>query len=607
MRLLVRKYSILYSALIFVFVIVNVIGTDSMRRVFIDGDGSGHYAYLPSLVINHSVDFGQVFEFEKQQRPPDYMGHYFHKHGDIFIDKYTSGTALLQLPFFLLAYLLSVIFGFSPDGYNVIFQYSIAIATLFWVGLGITYFVKLLSLYGIDKRFSWLMAGVTLFGTNLFLYTFIQPSFTHAYSFSIITIFLYFARKIFIDYEKRSVLIASFIFGIIVLIRPANILIVAALPFIAGTQQKFFNSIRQKLSNYDFIIAVLIFILAISPQLVINYLQTGSLIIYGYKDEGFYFSDPQFFNFLFSYKKGWFIYTPLFLFLIPAILFLWHRTKYEFLTFLGFLAFLIYILSSWWNWYYGDSFGMRPMVDYYGLFMLIIALLISKIRFNWLISATTILILLFTILNIIQSYQYAVGIIHPDSMTKKSYWHVFLKLDKDYKNIIASGDETYYGSLSEIPFFSTHDHIESFGNGWNEALNTNSELWFSDSLSVLQSEEFIYSPSFRYFIQDSLVGLKNIYVRFNTRYLEETENAAIGAVFVVDITDVGGENNFYKVFRIKPLPDEKLNTWQKGSIGFKLPEITGNMDQIKFYVWNVEKQAYLLDDLSLEFYIYDTP
>ncbi len=99
MKLLVRKYSILYSALIFVFVIVNVIGTDSIRRVFIDGDGSGHYAYLPSLVIYHSVDFGQVFEFEKQQRPPDYMGHYFHSHGNIYIDKYTSGTALLQLPF----------------------------------------------------------------------------------------------------------------------------------------------------------------------------------------------------------------------------------------------------------------------------------------------------------------------------------------------------------------------------------------------------------------------------------------------------------------------------------------------------------------------------
>ena len=130
MRKLFRKYSILYLALIVVFLIVNFLGTNSTRKVFIDGDGSGHYSYLPSIFIYHSVDFEQVFQFEKQKRPPDYMGHNYHKRGDVLINKFSVGTAFLQLPFFLIALLLSFLFGFSPDGYNIIFQYSVAFSTL---------------------------------------------------------------------------------------------------------------------------------------------------------------------------------------------------------------------------------------------------------------------------------------------------------------------------------------------------------------------------------------------------------------------------------------------------------------------------------------------
>ncbi len=45
-------------------------------------------------------------------------------------------------------------------------------------------------------------------------------------------------------------------------------------------------------------------------------------------------------------------------------------------------------------------------------------------------------------------------------------------------------------------------------------------------------------------------------------------------------------------------------TRKEGSIGFKLPEINDNMAYIKFYIWNVEKQTYLLDDLAIQLYTY---
>jgi len=597
---------LLYLALIIVFIIINFLGTNSFRKVFIDGDGRGHYAYLTSLLIYHSVDFDDVFRFEKQNRPPDFMGHYYHEIDDTLINKYTAGTALLQLPFFLLGFLLSFIFGFPQDGYNVIFQYCVALSTLFWVGIGLIYFVKLLGTYNIKQKYAWLMAIVGLFGTNLFYYTFIQPSFSHAYSFSLITIFLYFSRMVFIDYKKRYVLLASFLLGLIVLVRPINIIVIASLPFIAETSQNFFDAIKRKVSNHDYFPAVLIFLLAISPQLIINYLQTGNIIIYGYKNEGFYFSDPQIINFLFSYKKGWLIYSPLFLLLLPAIIYLWrHRSKYVSITFLLFLVVQVYIFSSWWNWYYGDSFGMRPMVDYYGLFLLAIALLLYNIKIQWIKVVMAFFVFLVVLLNVVQSYQYAVGIIHPDSMSKNGYWYVFLKTDRKYKQAIAGGDETYYGKLNEKPFFTTHNQIENFDEGWTIPQNFNNKVASSDSLSVTQNYNSNYSPSFKIYISDTLTGYNNIYVRFKTSYYEMEQNTAKNAVFVVDISDAVGNAVFYKTFPIKQLPDNLVNMWQIGSIGFKLPEITQNMSYIKFYVWNVKKQTYLLDDLSLELYTYD--
>ena len=188
-------------------------------------------------------------------------------------------------------------------------------------------------------------------------------------------------------------------------------------------------------------------------------------------------------------------------------------------------------------------------------------------------------------------------------MTKKGYWYVFLKTNKKFKRAISGGDETYYGKLAEKPFFSTYNHIDNYDEGWatpNSVINATD----SDSSSVLQNSTNVYSPSFIFYLSDTLIGYNNIYVRFETGYFEMEQNAAKNVVFVVDITDTDGNIEFYKTFPVKQLPDNVINSWQTGSIGFKLPEITENMSFIKFYVWNVKNQTYLLDELSLEFYTY---
>ncbi len=605
-KLALKKYFILLITMFLIFSGVNIIGTDSLRKIYIDGDGSGHYAYLPSLLIYKTVDFTDVFEVEKSRRPQDYMGHYFHKYGDIYINKYTSGTAMLQLPFFVISYLLSILFGFETDGYNVIFQYCIAFSALFWVGLGMIFLVKFLHSYGIRRNYGWIMSFVCLLGTNLFFYTFVQPSFSHAYSFSLISIFVFYVRHIFHNYTRNYVYIAAFILGLIVLVRPANLIVIGIIPFLAGDFKVFISTIKNKVINLDFIPAICVFIIAISPQLIINYLQTGSLIIYGYKNEGFYFSDPQFINFLLSYKKGWLIYTPFFFLLFPTSLYLWQKvSKYSFFAFWMFFILLVSVFSSWWNWYYGDSFGMRPMVDYYSIFILVITLGIFSINKKWISIITIIFIGLVVMLNIVQTFQYAVGIIHPDSMTKAGYWHVFLNIDRKNANCISGSDETFYGKINNNPFHTSKTSILKSDEGWTRPCLGDNKIWVSDSMSAKQNKECIYSPSYKFTIPDSLIGYGNIYIKYSTSYFEEYIDAALQTVFVVDIRNNEDESVFYKTFKLKRLPDNSAFIWKEGSIGFKLPIIGSDMDYIKFYLWNTEEQSYNLDNIKVELYTYD--
>ena len=52
------------------------------------------------------------------------------------------------------------------------------------------------------------------------------------------------------------------------------------------------------------------------------------------------------------------------------------------------------------------------------------------------------------------------------------------------------------------------------------------------------------------------------------------------------------------------VPDDIVNEWQTGSIGFNIPNISANMASMKFYIWNSNNQIYYIDDLSIKLYTY---
>jgi len=594
-------WGLLFSVTVILFLLVNFVWPDgNIRLQTIDGDGRGYYDYLPALFINKTVDFKQTFEYEKASQPLEYLGHNFHEINGVYINKFTVGTALMILPFYLVAQVVSPIVGLPADGHSILFHYAVALAALWWLWVGFFFFRKLLRSYKISESIIVATVLGLLLVTNLFHYAFVDVAFSHVYSFAAITSFLYFSRLLILAKGNRYALLSAFTLGLVVLIRPVNGLVILAVPVLADNPEDFQKSVVRLFGSLKTgLLIVLMFLSGILPQLLINYLQTGNPIVYGYKGEGFDFLHPHLAAFLFGFKKGWFVYTPVMLLLIPAMVALWKKSKHLFWSFLLFLTILVYVFSSWWNWYYGDGFGMRPMVEYYGLFGLITALWIEKQKLFY--KRVVLLVMVaFSILNVVQTYQYSKGIIDVDSMTGEAYSYVFLRTSDKYRNVIGSGDESFYGKLTNKPLLESVNSFDAKTGGWSATKSTDTDVFKSSPKSFRFNQNVPYSPSFS-FVADSLYSNHKLYLKLNLNYFEPTIDASVQALYVVDIRNSLNRLKFYKAFRIKRLPDKVVHRWRKSHIGIVLPNLKVG-DKVKVYCWNKMLTRFNIDDFEVALY-----
>ncbi len=213
---------------------------------------------------------------------------------------------------------------------------------------------------------------------------------------------------------------------IIVLSRPINALVVLFIPFLFPTLKGFFNVLRKYLTSWNSIIKLVVpFLVVTAVQLLYYKLATDYFLVYSYDEEGFNFSNPEWINFLFSYKKGLFLYTPMYLLGVVSLFFVKRLTLFQKSAWLIAMALIVYVFSSWWMWFYGGSFSARVMVEYIPVFMLPLALLLTQLKGSQRAVITTVVVLLILVCQI-QSYQYRYYENHYGDMTKERYWKVFL-------------------------------------------------------------------------------------------------------------------------------------------------------------------------------------
>jgi hypothetical protein len=157
---------------------------------------------------------------------------------------------------------------------------------------------------------------------------------------------------------------------------------------------------------------------------------TGYFRVLNLHAERFSFFDPYTFKFLFSYKKGWLLYTPVMIFGISGFYFLFKANKNIWLSLFLFFILNLYVTSSWECWWYAASFSQRPMVETYAMMLFPMGYFLNWLSDNkkkWQGRVLFSCLFLLILLNIFQTWQFLNSIIDAERMTKEYYWAVFGK------------------------------------------------------------------------------------------------------------------------------------------------------------------------------------
>jgi hypothetical protein len=378
-------YKKIFWALFLGLLIFLTLNKHSRRQLFdyhsqIWSDKAGYYIYLPSLFIYHfdpahfpanietNTGDGFCLDFENKK----------------VYTKYPCGVAVLQTPFFLTAHCIAIISDLEPNGFSAIYHTAIDLAGVFYLVVGLFFLEKFLSEVIKNKNVIVLTLFLLLFATNLIYYGIDETGMSHVYSFCIFSLLLYFSPLLFKKEktERKYVIIVGTLIGLIIILRPLNVLYI---PFYLLINITSWTSLRERIillltKAYIFVPVILVVIL---PQLLYYYYLTGSPFMYSYTNESFIYKyAPMLPEIWIAPKNGWMLYNPIHFFTIAGMIYM-IRNKiangwYVLLLFL----IVSYVCASWWSWELGCAYGYRGFIEFYSLFALPLTYIIKYIIEN---------------------------------------------------------------------------------------------------------------------------------------------------------------------------------------------------------------------------------
>ena len=350
----------------------------------------------------------------------------------IFLPKVTFGLAILYLPWFLIAMLITRITGNTMDAYSEIFAWSGYVGSLIYILIGLWFLRKSLLKFFNEWAVSFTLAALML-ATNLTYYTLSWNLMSHGYLFFLFCLLIWFSIR-WHETRKWSILdLIALVLGLATLIRPTE-LVTILFPILFGVTS--FSEWKMKLFvvlNYRWklILTFSIFILPLFLQMLYWKIYAGIWLFYSYgSNEHFFFQEPEILNVLLSFRNGLLPYSPILIFAFIGFWYLWKNKKSIFFS--VFITFFValFVISSWWCWWFGGSYGMRALVQYYAILAFPFAACVQYLflRFNILKLTFVLLLLLCTAHNYVNIQLFKIAVLHWDSMTRKSYFMTQFKL-----------------------------------------------------------------------------------------------------------------------------------------------------------------------------------
>lgn len=586
LRNYVPEFIVLIYAIIF---LLTKNPTNQWDRV-IASDGKGYYAYLPALFIYHDTDFGFIDGYETLYYPASNLlfKDFRFQTGDGIVNKYFPGCSVLWLPFFAGGQFAAVQFGYPTDGYSLPYQWAIALSAFFYFWLALRILRRILRFYISDeKAVGWTLAAIAL-ATNLIYYTVNAGSQVHVYDFFLISAFIYSILAACKWGKTKYVVSAAFMVGMILITRPQDGIVVFAVPFISGSFIRFQKLLKKIFFDWrSLILSIVALALPLSIPVTYWFLKTGHFLIYSYGNEYFNLANPHLFKFLFSFEKGWLLYTPIAAVSLFGLLFLYKNNKWQFFSLSLFLFFLVYFLSSWWAWNYTSFVGQRVMIDYYAFFAILLIYIFLWLKNIKNKSWFPVAISFFIALNLMQFAQHLIWVYPAGPVTAQTYFGNFFSFDKGSTFIIPEKD------ISEKQGFAYVDgnnnvlfKTENFRVSTTCRSNTNAFLIDS---SVNEKQFFVVGIGNYLNISPVILSIRGWY-----------NPSTVDSALLINIK-IGNIKEIYSINEHNLMPGLKAGKWKYAEMAMYLPFVRSLSDSLFISFANRSGGNVLFDDINVEF------
>lgn len=396
-------------------------------------DIEGYHHYLPATIIHGDAgDLSYVDELDRRiHRAQDHARFGIHRIASTGKDqnKFTCGVALFNLPGFLAAHAYALATDpASADGYTRPYQVAVMLSTVLFAALGLWLLREFLLRY-VPGRDATVALVIIAFGTNLFFYSTLNAGMSHAYVFFLFAWVLWLTDRWHQEQRAIHATLIGLAVGWSLLTRPTDGLILLV-PLLWRSGPKGTSSLAIIRRHPRHLLwALLAALIIILPQSLYWKHVTGSFLHYSYHDEGFDFLHPHIIDGLFSYRKGWLLYHPLvaigffglFLMVVRRV------TRAMAVPIAVYTLLAIYVVFSWEQWWYGGSFGCRPLIPALALLALPMAEVSASLfrlrRWIWLLL---IVVVAGGIkLNMFQQDLYRKAVLHWSEETREGYWDSF--------------------------------------------------------------------------------------------------------------------------------------------------------------------------------------
>lgn len=607
-NLSLSQYAVIGLCLYLAFIVSNNIPNNPIAW-----DVFGYYLYLPLTFIYHdlgmkNIDVIQAIIAKYNSTATFYQA--YQVDGGLWLDKYPMGMAILYLPSFLIGHIIALMGGFPTDGFSRPYQLSLHFGSLVYSMIGVVFTRKVLRKF-FSENITFITLILIILGTNYFHNAGYSNTMSHNYIFTIYAIMLYYIIKWHESYKTKHIFIVAVMAGLAILSRPSEA-VCLFIPLLWGVYDK--QSLQKKfillLSKWKQIalFGVLVFMIGL-PQLLYWKWITGKYLYMSYNNpgEGFEFLNPYITQVLFSFRKGWYIYTPMMLLATFGLYSVYKLKKEIFWPLFVFFILNLFVVSSWSCWWYADSFGQRALVQSMVFMAIPLGFFIQRAVLGTMFRKviTVLLCCFFLFLNIFQTWQINDGIIHTSRMTCKYYWKVFLKTKTNEDNLKYLLVNRSYDGVEKMPDVSNFTHTKLAIFDYEDTTETefsacrDSSLSYSGRYSLRIDTANIYSPAYKRTFQ-SLTDKEYAWVRISAFVYPTTDFKSNPASMVATFMHNGW--NYKYTINDLDKANLELNKWNKVSLDYMTPEARRKTDILNVYFWLRGKNAFYIDDMRIDLY-----